>query len=66
MFLVGLGVIITTYMTPEEKIKKLQELQQKFMAELNAIEKEYTQKIKELQDIANKQKIENLKKDLGI
>jgi CRISPR/Cas system CSM-associated protein Csm4 (group 5 of RAMP superfamily) len=53
-------------MTPEEKIKKIQELEQKFLNEIESIKKEYQLKIKEVMDIANKQKIENLKKDLGI
>ena len=53
-------------MTPEEKIKKIQELEQKFLLEIEQIKKDYQIKIREVMEIANKQKIANLKKDLGI
>lgn len=61
-----LGVIIRSHMTPEEKIKKIQELEQKFLLEIEQIKKDYQIKIREVMEIANKQKIANLKKDLGI
>lgn len=53
-------------MTPEEKIAKIQELEVKFLAQIEEIKKEYQLKIKDVLTAVNKEKIESLKKDLGI
>jgi hypothetical protein len=53
-------------MTPDEKIKKFNELEQAFLADVEKIKKEYQAKIKEAVATVEKSKIESLKKDLGL
>ncbi len=53
-------------MTPDEKIKEIKELEQNFIVDLEAMRKEYSDKIKAIISDVEQKKIDALKKDLGI
>jgi hypothetical protein len=53
-------------MTPDEKVVKIKELEQRFLVKLEDIKKEFQLKLKELSQDAQKEKVDSLKKELGI
>lgn len=53
-------------MNPDEKINKIKELEQQFLTKIEEIKKDYQARVRELVAEAEKQKIESLKKDLGV
>lgn len=61
-----LQYIITMSMTPEEKLTKIKELEQQFLGKIDEIRKDFQLKMKELVVSVEKEKIDSLKKDLGL
>jgi hypothetical protein len=58
--------IIIPYMTPDDTVSKIKELEQQFLTKIEDIRKDYTTKIRDVITDVEKKKIEALKKDLGI
>jgi hypothetical protein len=53
-------------MTPEEKIKKLREIEATFLTKIDEIRREYTEKVRVIVADIEKKKLEAIKKDLGL
>ncbi len=65
----GFRTYYNTYVnmsTDQEKIEKIKEIERKFLADIENIKEEYKGKIKALIEELDKQKVDNLKKELGI
>ncbi|MCC2630389.1 MAG: hypothetical protein K0S38_198 [Candidatus Paceibacter sp.] len=53
-------------MTPAEKVKKIKEIEQRFLDRIDAIKRDYQKKVKAIMSEVDKKKIEKVKKDLGL